>query len=96
MIVILSSSLSFFLSLTPFSSLPSSLLFFLLFFPSQKSRERKKERKKEIIAIRRHTHKRLTRVPKGGKGKKGSKAQASDGRRARFLFAVVRRVFETE
>ena len=61
-----------------------------------KSRERKKERKKEIIAIRRHTHKRLTRVPKGGKGKKGSKAQASDGRRARFLFAVVRRVFETE
>ena len=57
--------------------------------------ERKKERKK-IIAIRRHTHKRLTRVPKGRKGKKGSKAQASDGRRARFLFAVVRRVFETE
>ena len=46
MIVILSSSLSFFPSLTPFSSLPSSLLFFLLFFPSQKSRERKKERKK--------------------------------------------------
>jgi len=35
-------------------------------------------------------------VPKGGKGKKGTKAQASDGRRARFLFAVVRRVFETE
>ena len=57
--------------------------------------ERKKERKK-IIAIRRHTHKRLTRVPKGRKGKKGSKAQASDGRRARFLFSVVRRVFETE
>ena len=57
---------------------------------------REKERKKEIIAIRRHTHKRLTRVPKGRKGKKGSKAQASDGRRARFLFAVVRRVFETE
>ena len=58
-------------------------------------KERKKERKK-IIAIRRHTHKRLTRVPKGRKGKKGSKAQASDGRRARFLFSVVRRVFETE
>ena len=58
-------------------------------------KERMKERKK-IIAIRRHTHKRLTRVPKGRKGKKGSKAQASDGRRARFLFSVVRRVFETE
>ena len=63
---------------------------------AKKERERKKERKKEIIVIRRHTHKRLTRVPKGRKGKKGSKAQASDGRRARFLFAVVRRVFETE
>ena len=61
-----------------------------------KKERAEKERKKEIIAIRRHTHKRLTRVPKGGKGKKGSKAQASDGRRARFLFAVVRRVFETE
>ena len=60
-----------------------------------RKKERKKERKK-IIAIRRHTHKRLTRVPKGRKGKKGSKAQASDGRRARFLFSVVRRVFETE
>ena len=66
------------------------------FAKKERERERKKERKKEIIAIRRHTHKRLTRVPKGGKGKKGSKAQASDGRRARFLFAVVRRVFETE
>ncbi len=61
-----------------------------------KKERAEKERKKEIIAIRRHTHKRLTRVPKGGKGKKGSKAQASNGRRARFLFAVVRRVFETE
>ena len=75
--------------------------FFFLWVVFSASREietdfDEKGKSRERNAIRRHTHKRLTRVPKGGKGKKGSKAQASDGRRARFLFAVVRRVFETE
>ena len=68
----------------------------LILQKTKKERECRKKERKKIIAIRRHTHKRLTRVPKGRKGKKGSKAQASDGRRARFLFSVVRRVFETE
>ena len=59
-------------------------------------KERKKERKKENYCnSASYTQTSYTRAERR-KGKKGSKAQASDGRRARFLFSVVRRVFETE
>ena len=56
-------------------------------------KERKKERKKENYCIDTQTS--YTRAERE-KGKERSKAQASDGRRARFLFSVVRRFFETE